>query len=40
MASALSRFTGEDVDDIFSALFRVSIDSNQNKQVILTLLVI
>lgn len=38
-ASALSRFTGEDVNDKFSALLRVSIDSNQNKHVILTLLV-
>lgn len=33
-ASSLSRFTGEDDGDKFSAFFNVSVDSNQNKQVI------
>ena len=34
-ASALSLFTGDELDDKFSALLSVSIDSNQNRHVIL-----
>jgi hypothetical protein len=33
-ASSRSRFTGEEEEDSCSALYRVSVDSNQNKHVI------
>lgn len=33
-ASSLSRFTGDDDGDNFSAFCRVSVDSNQKKHVI------
>jgi hypothetical protein len=38
-ASARSLFTGDEMDGRLSALLSVSIDSNQNRHVILMLLV-
>ena len=35
-ASSRSRFIGDEAGDNFSAFSRVSVDSNQNKQVIYT----